>query len=156
MKAKGTLNAIRPTMTPSAKKMNAMINQITPQTVLWIRIYSLSGVGRPTSGWTATTDLGECTCIGSIDLTADGIVFTKCEPNGHTHGGRYTPMTSHRTYRQDMTPTNNIWKASHSCAENRMLKILTKYLRPTESATNQNRIITPVIPTIKTHDLGDF
>ena len=25
--------------------MNAMINQITPQTILWIRLYHLSGVG---------------------------------------------------------------------------------------------------------------
>ena len=34
-----------------------------------------------------------------------------------------------------------------------MLKMLTKYLRATASATNQNSIMRPVIPMIKTHDL---
>jgi hypothetical protein len=37
-----TLNTARPTMIPSAKKMNATINQITPQTVEWIRLYNSS------------------------------------------------------------------------------------------------------------------
>jgi hypothetical protein len=38
-----TLNAMMPTMIPSPKKMNAIINQITPQTVVG-QGYSLSGV----------------------------------------------------------------------------------------------------------------
>lgn len=47
MASKSTLNAIMPTMMPSAKKINAIINQITPQTVAGVRIYSLSDAVMP-------------------------------------------------------------------------------------------------------------
>ena len=43
---KRTLKATIPTMMPRAKKTNATINQITPQTVVWIRIHSFSDVKR--------------------------------------------------------------------------------------------------------------
>lgn len=59
------------------------------------------------SGWAATADLGECARVGSIDLTADGIIFTTCESDARKCEGEYTPTTSQRTYMQDITPTNN-------------------------------------------------
>lgn len=69
-------------MMPSPKKMNAIINQITPQTVVG-QDHGLSGLDELTSGRAATTNISECTCIGSVDLAADGIIFTPCEQSIH-------------------------------------------------------------------------
>jgi hypothetical protein len=63
--------------------------------------------GKVTSGWTASADVSECTRVRGVDLTTDGIICARCELSAHEYERECTPITSHKTYMQDMTPINN-------------------------------------------------
>jgi len=85
--------------TPSAKKMNAIISQITPQTVMRIALW-LIRCWVLTSRWTTATDLSECTRVRVIYFTANGIILKRVRQTIVRCERKYTPTTSHRTYIQ--------------------------------------------------------
>jgi len=110
-------------------------------------------LGVLTSGWTAAAYLSKCTRVRIVDLTADGIIFRACESNAHKkRRGTRTDDVPQDVHTRHYTDKQHL-KACHSHADNGMLKMLTRYLKATASATNQNKIMRPDMLTIKTQDL---
>jgi hypothetical protein len=91
---------------PSPKKMNAIISQITPQTVV-VRI-----IAYPV--WMRSPRDGQQPQISANALASEVLTLRRMVSSSRqvnevlaNTGGDYAPMTSHRAYMQDMTPTNS-------------------------------------------------
>ena len=71
-----TLNATRPTMTPAAKKIKAIISQINPQTLMFLSIYSKNQWKMKQTSWrTTSTYTGEFRRVRTINLSCQRIIY---------------------------------------------------------------------------------
>jgi hypothetical protein len=74
------LNATKPTISPAAKKMRAMMSQSTPQTAWYESIAIISkstnqgNIYGQTLGWATPANMSECRCIGGVHFARNGVV----------------------------------------------------------------------------------